>query len=384
MHKKEQSTKAIMCTLLVDESLGDKKDTLIKDTLVSNKISPLNEHNFKEEEELVEFVKKRALKKSTLQDDINKGLILDSGASEHYTPYKDLLLDYKPVYKKSISIANGLKLPIKGVGNIPVYINKEVFFIRNVNYVPNIKSTLISSKELTNKGWEILFKNDIAILSYNNKVITSAKWHLNAFFLNEIFINYKALEPIVYNIINYKSHFNSKDLVLNLSNNKESTLLDLYHRRFLHINKDFIIKSAKNFTGLIMPSPDNILNNCDNCYYSKFKEIISRKPHNPVNILEFIDCDILGPFKIKGFKEENYIFTITYRASKCVWLYAIKFKSDVYEIIVNYYNSILTQFKVNIKGARLDNAKEFKSIKLNTFCSSNSLLLEYSSIYTQA
>jgi hypothetical protein len=76
MHKKEQSTKAIMCTLLVDESLGDKKDTLIKDTLVSNKISPLNEHNFKEEEELVEFVKKRALKKSTLQDDINKGLYI--------------------------------------------------------------------------------------------------------------------------------------------------------------------------------------------------------------------------------------------------------------------------------------------------------------------
>jgi transposase InsO family protein len=45
---------------------------------------------------------------------------------------------------------------------------------------------------------------------------------------------------------------------------------------------------------------------------------------------------------------------------------------------------ILTQFKIEIKGARLDNAREFKSIKLNTFCKSKGLLLEYSSIYTQA
>ena len=126
------------------------------------------------------------------------------------------------------------------------------------------------------------------------------------------------------------------------------------------------------------------MHNCDHCYYAKFKEIISRKPNNPINILEFIDCDILGPFKIKGLKGENYIFTITCRASKCIWVYAIKHKSDVYDIIIDYYNMILTQFGVNIKGARLDNAKEFKSLKLSSFCNSKGLLLEYSSIYTQA
>jgi hypothetical protein len=45
---------------------------------------------------------------------------------------------------------------------------------------------------------------------------------------------------------------------------------------------------------------------------------------------------------------------------------------------------ILTQFKVNIKGARLDNVKEFKSIKLSSFCNNKGLLLEYNAIYTQA
>jgi len=385
--KKKQSTKAIMSALLVDnnniipDNIIESKDIIkiskeIKSLKITKDSSPS-----KEQLEFLDIIKERVLKKSSNFN--NRGLILDSGASEHYTPYKDYLTDYKPIYNKSVIIANGIKLPIKGIGHIPVFINKDTFLIRNVNYVPNIKTTLISSKELTNKGWEILFKKDLAILSYNKNIITNAKWHLNAYFLDKIHINYEVLEPIVYNIINYKSSISSKNPTLNLGN-KGNTLLDLYHRRFLHINKDYIIKSAKNSIGLIIPTSDNILNNCDNCYYGKFKEIISRKPHSPVNILEFIDCDILGPFKIKGLKGENYIFTITCRASKCIWIYAIKFKSDIYDIIINYYNMILTQFKVEIKGARLDNAKEFKSIKLNTFCKSKGLLLEYSSIYTQA
>ena len=81
----------------------------------------------------------------------NKALILNSGVSEHYTPYKDILLDYKPINNKSVIIVNGIKLPIKDIGNIPVIINNKTLFIKNINYVPNIKITLISLKELINK-----------------------------------------------------------------------------------------------------------------------------------------------------------------------------------------------------------------------------------------
>ena len=65
-------------------------------------------------------------------------------------PYKDILLNYKPINNKSVIIANKVKLFIKGIKNILVIINNKTLFIKNVNYVPNIKTTLISSKELTN------------------------------------------------------------------------------------------------------------------------------------------------------------------------------------------------------------------------------------------
>jgi len=88
----------------------------------------------------------------------NKVLILDSGAFEHYTPYKDILLDYKLINNKLVIIANRIKLFIKGIRNISVIINNKTLFIKNINYILNIKIILISLKELINKDWEILFK----------------------------------------------------------------------------------------------------------------------------------------------------------------------------------------------------------------------------------
>jgi len=121
--------------------------------------------NSKEELEFMDILKNKVIKRAKalsynndFKNNNNKALILNSGVSEHYTPYKDILLDYKPINNKSVIIVNGIKLPIKDIGNIPVIINNKTLFIKNINYVPNIKITLISLKELINKGWEILFK----------------------------------------------------------------------------------------------------------------------------------------------------------------------------------------------------------------------------------
>ena len=81
----------------------------------------------------------------------NKVLILDSGISKYYTPYKNILLNYKLINNKLVIIINRIKLSIKDIKNIPVIINNKTLFIRDINYIPNIKTTLISLKELINK-----------------------------------------------------------------------------------------------------------------------------------------------------------------------------------------------------------------------------------------
>jgi hypothetical protein len=47
-------------------------------------------------------------------------------------------------------------------GDIPIKVASNGSYIdmtiKGVFYMPSLKATLISSKELTNKGWEIIFK----------------------------------------------------------------------------------------------------------------------------------------------------------------------------------------------------------------------------------
>jgi hypothetical protein len=81
----------------------------------------------------------------------NKVFILNSGVSKYYISYKNILLDYKLINNKSIIIVNGIKLSIKDIGNIFIIINNKTLFIKNINYILNIKIILINLKELINK-----------------------------------------------------------------------------------------------------------------------------------------------------------------------------------------------------------------------------------------
>jgi hypothetical protein len=140
-----------MSALLIDnnaENINNINTNIINSTTL---LKTTNNNFSKKEKEFFNIIKEKVINKSNIINN-NKSLILDLGASKYYTPYKDYLLDYKPINNKSVIIANGIKLLIKGINNIPVYINNYIFLIKNVNYVLNIKTTLISSKELTNKG----------------------------------------------------------------------------------------------------------------------------------------------------------------------------------------------------------------------------------------
>ena len=302
------------------------------------------------------------------KSDYNYKLILDSGATEHYTPIKEWLIDYKLVPNRTIIIANGTKVPIEGVGDIPIIIGDKNVLIKDVYYIPSLKTTLISSKELTNKGWNILFKDNIAKLSnIKFKLNLKAKQNYNAYYLDFI-INHNLLEPVIYNI------------------SKPNNKLDLIHKRLNHINKEYLIKTLNSTKGLKDNYKDlnkEDLNNCESCYISKFTKVGSKKPFLPTTSdLTHFNIDIAGPFRIKGLKGERYFITITDRGTRAIWVYALKFKADTLDIIISFYNIIDTQFNTKIKALRLDNAKEFKSSKWTLFCKTRGIICEYTSPYS--
>jgi hypothetical protein len=158
-------------------------------------------------------------------------IILDSGASEHFTPNKDWLLDYKPVNNKYITIANGTKLPLLGIGKIPILTsNNAEILVTEVNYVPAITTTLLSTKALTNKGWTIIIEDNIAkVVNYKKNITIVAKWSNNAYYLDLEVDNTKLVKLL------YKA-----DTSLDTLN------IDLIYKRLNHINKDYLIKTINN------------------------------------------------------------------------------------------------------------------------------------------
>jgi hypothetical protein len=302
---------------------------------------------------------------STIKGDANYKLILDSGATEHYTPIKEWLIDYKIVQNKTIIIADGTKVPAQGVGNIPIIIGDRDVLIKDVYYIPSLKTTLVSSKELTNKGWNILFKDNIAELSHNKyKLNLKAKWNYNAYYL-DVIINHNTLEPVIYK-----------------ASTTMSNELDLVHKRLNHLNKDYLIKTLNSTSGLSLKDKNSDLNNCDSCYMGKFTKVGSKEPFKSTSNLIYFDIDIAGPFKTIGLKGEHYFLTITDRGTRAIWVYPIRFKSDILDELVNFYNIIETQFNTKIKAFRLDNAQEFKSSKWSLFCQNKGIMCEYTSPYS--
>jgi hypothetical protein len=55
-------------------------------------------------------------------------------------------------------------MPVLSIGDIPIKVEEEELLIKRVNFIPALKSTLISSYELTRKGWEIWLKRTKLLL----------------------------------------------------------------------------------------------------------------------------------------------------------------------------------------------------------------------------
>ena len=83
----------------------------------------------------------------------NNKIIIDLSASKHYLPNRDWFSNYTEVANKSIIVANSQRIAIKGISNILIIAsdNQELLII-NVNYISEIKITLLSLYELTKKG----------------------------------------------------------------------------------------------------------------------------------------------------------------------------------------------------------------------------------------
>jgi hypothetical protein len=138
-------------------------------------------------------------------------------------------------------------------------------------------------------------------------------------------MNYNKLEPVVYSTLSEKR-----------------SELDLIHQKLNHLNKDLLLKILDFITGLKAPINTDSLNNYNNCYIGKFIKKGNKIPIGMAEFLILFDIDLYGPITLVGFKEERYFIIFICRGIRAVWVYTLKYKSEVFDIIINFYNMIKT------------------------------------------
>ena len=76
-------------------------------------------------------------------EDQSTAWYLDSGASNHVTGNRALLVDVKPTEQhRVVHTVGGQSLPVRGVGSVVIKLpNGEIKTIGNILYVPGLKKT---------------------------------------------------------------------------------------------------------------------------------------------------------------------------------------------------------------------------------------------------
>ncbi|KAL3623657.1 hypothetical protein CASFOL_032473 [Castilleja foliolosa] len=269
--------------------------------------------------------------------------VLDSGATFHMCPSKDLFEELTEAEGGKVVLGNDGVCTIKGTGSIRFKLSSgEERLLTSVCYVPDLRRNLISVGMLDDLGY------DIKASQGRIKILKGSLVMLKGIKKNEIYI----LEGKV--IVGYAS------VAVN-------DMTRLWHSRLGHISERGL--NEMNKQGLFGKDTTKKLEFCENCVLGKSKRVkFESAVHNTNEVLEYIHSDLWGPSRVETLGGARYFLSIIDDCSRKVWIYLLKTKDEVFKTFKTWKTLVELQSGKKVKKLRTDNGLEFVSNEFNTFC----------------
>lgn len=274
------------------------------------------------------------------------GWLLDSGASAHMSYNINLFTDLRHGEKGFITIANGSRIPIRGIGKVKILVgpadNQLALMLNDVAYAPDLHVNLLSVKQLNDSHNAILFANGKASLKVGDDFIEFASFQTKNFMVSESKI--QSAYPCVHE----------------------------WHRRMAHRNLGDIRELKKH--GMTI-TRCNCVDQCDACMKGKTPNLPFYESEKPSSPLDIIVSDVNGPLPPTVGGSRYFMVFVDINTDFTVVKF-LKHKSEAKNHVKNFIEFTKTQLNKKMKVFRSDGGGEYVNQDLQEYLASEGVKFE--------
>jgi len=282
----------------------------------------------------------RAVTKSASTTTDDQQWYVDSGASDHFSPYKHLFETYETL-AKPVEIETS-KEGINGQGIGKGLITVEVIAGSKINvlsieavYAPDLDSNLLSTTTLLDKGFEVSMKPRIGAKILKNGVLIADTIREGKLFRLKT-VQHSAAKAVT------KCETPIEDI-------------NVWHGRLGHLGEQNIRKLQSMADG-IRVNPKTTIGICEDCQSGRQCRHPNHEPSkHPANeILGRVFSDLCGPITPASIGGNNYALLFIDEKTGMAWIYGLKTKKSM---------EVLSKFKEFKENVELESGKKIKILR---------------------
>lgn len=279
---------------------------------------------------------------------------LDSGASRHMTGDRRLFDELRECGTSDVIVANGDKLSIIGGGTVLLKVivdNGKLLdvVLEDVLYVPDLKSSLVSVKQLTSKGFGVVFNRDKCFLTKDCDSLLIAEYERGLF--------------------RVKCH-QEEEASLAARTNSDFCVHE-WHLVLAHRHLADVFRMRKE--GLRIRSCE-CSDVCEPCIKGKMSTLPFPKKSTPTSaVMDCVVTDVCGPLSVSSIGHSRYFITFTDLFSKYTEVYFMKTKDETFSRIKQYVEKVKNQLGEKPKILRSDRGREYYNKDVLDYLSSEGI-----------
>jgi len=269
---------------------------------------------------------------------------LDTGASNHMCGDENMFDELSKIEAGHVSFGDASKVMVKGRGPICFsQKNGRIGTIRDVYYVPDLKTNILSMGQLMEKGYSVIMKDRVLELRDNLRhLITRVEMKQNRMYKLKL-----------------------RCLKLDVEDEAMKWHFRLGHLHFGGLTELVLKEMVRG-----LPNIEFKKNFCEDCVLGKHQRASFPKTteYQVKEQLGLVHTDVCGPITPVSFSGKRYFLTFIDDFSRKTWVYFLKEKSEVFRVFKKFKVMNKNETGTKIKVVRLDRGGEYTSAEFMRYC----------------